>query len=77
MNTDTFMIVLLVWAVVGFLAAIAFGRAIQGSDDSPDDEVLASSTGSIKYLRRDKHKRQTERSASVRQRDGAKLRATG
>ena len=76
MNTDTFLIVLLVWAVAGFLAAIAFGRAIQESDDSPDDEVLASSTGSIKYLRRDKRKRQTERSASVRHQDGAKMRAT-
>ena len=77
MNTDTFLIVLLVWAVAGFLAAVAFGRAIQRSDDSPDDEVLASSTGSIKYLRRTKHKRQTERSASVRQHDGAKSHATG
>jgi hypothetical protein len=56
MSTDTLLVILLVWTVAGLFVAIAFGRAIQEGDPTPDDEILASSTGSIKYIRRNKHR---------------------
>ncbi|MBI3571354.1 MAG: hypothetical protein HY082_09655 [Gammaproteobacteria bacterium] len=56
MSTDTLLVILLVWTVAGLFAAIAFGRAIRGTDSAPDDETPASSTGSIKYIRRNKHR---------------------
>lgn len=56
MSTETLLVILLVWTVVGLFAAIAFGRAIRETDSTPDDEVLASSAGSIKYIRRNKHR---------------------
>jgi hypothetical protein len=56
MSTDTLLVILLVWTVVGLFAAMAFGRAIRETDSTPDDKLLASSTGSIKYIRRNKHR---------------------
>jgi hypothetical protein len=56
MGTDTFLIILLVWTVAGLFAAIAFGRAIRETNSAPNDEALAFSTGSIKYIRRNKHR---------------------
>ena len=54
MSTDTLLVILLVWTVAGLFAAIAFGRAIRETDSAPDDET--ASTGSIKYIRRNKHR---------------------
>ena len=55
MSTDTLLVILLVWSVAGLLAAIAFGKTIR--ETSPDeDEGLASSAGTIKYIRRNKKK---------------------
>lgn len=62
MSTDTLLVILLVWTVAGLFAAIAFGRAIRETDTAPDDEVLASSTSSIKYIRRNKHRSPATRS---------------
>jgi len=56
MSIDTLLVILLVWTVAGLFAAIAFGRAIRETDSTPDDEILASSTGSVKYIRRNKHR---------------------
>ena len=56
MSTDTLLVILLVWSIAGLFAAIAFGRAIRETDSTPDDEILASSTGSIKFIRRNKHR---------------------
>ena len=56
MSTDTLLVILLVWTVVGLFAAMAFGRAIRDTDTAPDDKILASSTGSIKFIRRNKHR---------------------
>jgi len=56
MSTDTLLVIPLVWTVAGLFAAIAFGRAIRETDSTPDDEILASSGGSIKYIRRNKHR---------------------
>ena len=56
MSTDTLLVILLVWTVVGLFAAMAFGRAIRETDTAPDDEILASSAGSIKYIPRNKHR---------------------
>lgn len=55
MSTDTLLVVLLVWSVAGLLAAIAFGKVVR--DISPDEEEsLASSAGTVKYIRRNKDK---------------------
>lgn len=75
MSIDTLLVILLVWSVAGLLAAIAFGKAIQIT--SPDEEEsLASFTGTVEYIRRNKDK---VRDASARVSDsryGAK-RASG
>ena len=76
MSADTLLVVLLVWAVLGILAAVAFGRVVQGSGYSPEDETLATSTGSIKYLRRDKRKLQTERPTKTQKQDSSKTHST-
>jgi len=65
MSTDTLLIILLVWTVAGLFAAIAFGRAIRETDAAPDDEILASSTGSIKYIRRNKHRSPATRATNA------------
>ena len=55
MSTETLLVILLVWSVAGLLAAIAFGKAIR--ETSPDEEEgLASSAGTVKYIRRKKDK---------------------
>jgi hypothetical protein len=56
MGTETFLIILLVWTITGFFAAIAFGRAIRETNSASNDETLAFSTGSIKYIQRNKHR---------------------
>ena len=56
MGTETFLIILLVWTVTGFFAAIAFGRAIRETNSAPNAEILAFSTGAIKNIRRNKHR---------------------
>ena len=60
MSIDTFFVILLVWTIVGLLAAVAFGRAIGPAESSNDIDSLLSSTGTIKYLRRRKPKLQSE-----------------
>ena len=59
MSIDTLFVVLLVWTVAGLLAGIAFGRAIRQNET--DDEAVASAAASVKYLRRQKHKREMAR----------------
>lgn len=61
MSTDTLLVILLVWTVAGLFAAIAFGRAIRETDPPPENEILASSPGSVKYIRRNKHRPNTTR----------------
>lgn len=77
MSTDTLLVILLVWTVAGLFVAIAFGRAIQEDDSTPDDEILASSTGSIKYIRRNKHRSPvTHTTGTKRERVSGSNRAT-
>jgi hypothetical protein len=55
MSFDTLLVILLVWTVAGLLAAIAFGKMVRES--APDDaESLATSAGTVKYLRKTKDK---------------------
>ena len=56
MGTETLLIILLVWTVTGFFAAIAFGKAIRETNSVQNDETLAFSTGSLKYIQRNKHR---------------------
>lgn len=76
MSTDTLLVVLLVWAVAGLLVAIAFGKAIQQSDSSPDEvEPFPSSVGTVKYFRRDKRKPNSEQVHTARTRGNSAKRA--
>lgn len=76
MNTDTLLVILLVWSVAGLLAAIAFGKAIR--ETSPDEEEnLAASTGTVKYFRRNSDKPRTAAQASPASRSRPSRRASG
>lgn len=55
MSTETLLVILLVWSVAGLLAAIAFGKTIRETS-LDEEEGLASSAGTIKYIRRNKEK---------------------
>ena len=68
MSTDSLLVILLVWTVAGLFAAIAFGRAIREADSAPNDEALAFSTGSIKYIRRYKHRSPATRANIITER---------
>ena len=47
MSGGFFVVILLVWAVVGLLAAIGLGKAIRVNDTFSDQETSASSGGAI------------------------------
>jgi hypothetical protein len=61
MSIDTLLVILLVWTVAGLLAAIAFGKMARGTSQE-EEESLATSAGTVKYLRKAKD---TSRDASV------------
>lgn len=76
MSFSTFLVVLLVWSVAGLLAAIAFGKAIWKT--SPDEEEgLASSAGTIGYIRRNKNKFRNAAARVSGSPDTAKKRVSG
>jgi hypothetical protein len=55
MSFDTLLVILLVWTVAGLLAAIAFGKMVR--ETAPEEEEsLATSAGTVKYLRKTKDK---------------------
>lgn len=55
MSFDALLVILLVWTVAGLLAAIAFGKMVR--ETAPEDEAsLATSAGTVKYLRKTKDK---------------------
>ena len=47
MSGSLFVVIILVWAVVGLLAAIGLGKAIRVTDTSSDHDTRASSGGAI------------------------------
>ena len=52
MSAETLLVILLVWAVAGLLAAIAFGKAIRETDSSQNEnEPLPHAAGTLKYFR--------------------------
>jgi hypothetical protein len=74
MSATMIVIVLLAWTVAGVLAAIVFGRMIQETDASPeDDNALPVSNDTLRYLRRHKHKP----ASAARVRHGSAKRMTG
>lgn len=78
MSMETIVVLLLVWTVAGLFAAIAFGKIIQDPEASPDQqEPLPSSSGSIKYLRRNKRKSSAPVEHSSRVRHTGMKRAAG
>lgn len=78
MSIGTLLVILLVWAIAGLLAAIAFGKAIQESDTSPDEEEpVPNHTGTIGYLRRNKRKADTQQTSNARMRGNTMKRTAG
>lgn len=78
MSADTLLVILLVWAVAGLLAAIAFGKAIQGTDASRnEDEPLPHAAGAIKYFRNNKRKTDISQTNTERGRSASMKRTTG
>ena len=76
MNTDMILAVLGVWAVAGFMAALAFGKAIRVIETA--DEAVIRSTGSnVTYFRKKHRHAANQRSHNGRTRDGSAKRATG
>lgn len=78
MSADTLLVILLVWAVAGLLAAIAFGKAIQETDNSRnEDEPLPHAAGAIKYFRKNKRKSDVQKTNTERGRSASMRRTTG
>ena len=74
MSATMIVIVLFAWTVAGVLAAIVFGRMIQGTNTSPeDDDALPASNDTLRYFRR--HKRKPSNATHVRH--GTAKRMTG
>jgi len=76
MNTEVILAVLLIWSVVGFMAALAFGKAIRAIE-STDEQLLRSTGGNVTYLRKKHRHPANQRSHTGRTRDGSAKRATG
>ena len=76
MNTEVILAVLLVWSVVGFMAALAFGKAIRAIE-STDEELLRGTGGNVTYFRKKHRHAANQRSHTGRTRDGSVKRATG
>lgn len=65
MSATLIVIVLLAWTVAGGLVAIVFGRMIQESHTSlEDDDALPASNDTLRYFRR--HKRKPSSATHVR-----------
>jgi len=78
MSADTLLVILLVWAVAGLLAAIAFGRAVQqGNTSRNEDEPLLHAAGAIKYFRNNKRKSDIQKTNTERGRSATMKQTTG
>jgi len=76
MNIEVILAVLLVWSVAGFMAALAFGKAIRAIE-STDDRLLRTAGGNVTYFRKKHRHAANQRSHAARTRDSSKKRATG
>ncbi|MDH3310258.1 MAG: hypothetical protein OEM48_08600 [Gammaproteobacteria bacterium] len=57
MGINTLLVILLVWAVAGILAAFAFGKAMRLIESSPhNEELLPTAADNVRYFRRNKRK---------------------
>lgn len=78
MSAETLLVILLVWAVAGLLAAIAFGKAVRETDTAQNEnEPLPHAAGAIKYFRNNKRKSDTHQENTERARSGSVKRTTG
>ena len=76
MNTEVILAVLLVWSVVGFMAALAFGKAIRAIE-STDEQLFRGTGGNVTYFRKKHRHAANQRSHTARKRDGTVKRAAG
>ena len=76
MNTEVILAVLLVWSVAGFMAALAFGKAIRAIE-STDEQLLRSTGVNVTYFRKKHRHAANQRSHTARKRDGTVKRAAG
>ncbi len=57
MSIDTLLVILLVWAVAGILAALAFGKAMQRiGAASHEEELLLNAADNVRYFQRYRRK---------------------
>ncbi|HEY5682166.1 MAG TPA: hypothetical protein VIR61_00635 [Sulfuricaulis sp.] len=57
MGINTLLVILLVWAVAGILAALAFGKAMRLIETSPyNEEFLPTAANNVKEFRKYKGK---------------------
>ena len=78
MSAETLLVILLVWAVAGLLAAIAFGKAVRETDTAQNEnEPLPHAAGAIKYFRNNKRKSDTRQEDTGRARRVSMKRTTG
>jgi len=76
MNTEVILAVLLVWSVAGFIAALAFGKAIRAIE-STDEQLFRGTGGNVTYFRKKHRHAANQRSHTARKRDGTVKRAAG
>ena len=76
MNTEVILAVLLVWSVAGFMAALAFGKAIRAIE-STDEQLFRGTGGNVTYFRKKHRHPANQRSHAARTSDGSAKRATG
>ena len=78
MSADTLLVILLVWAVAGLFAAIAFGKAIRDTGAPQDEsELIPHAAGALKYFRHNKRKSDSRQPNAGQARNVATKRATG
>ena len=76
MNTEVILAVLLIWSVAGFMAALAFGKAIRAIE-STDEQLFRGTGGNVTYFRKKHRHAASQRSHTARKRDGSTKRAAG
>jgi hypothetical protein len=66
MSIETILVILLLWTVVGTLAAFAFGKAMRVIGNAPsNEELLPSAADNVRYLQRNTRKASAKRVSDV------------
>lgn len=78
MSINTLLVILLVWAVAGILAALAYGKAMQViGTASYEEELLSTAADNVKYFQRYKRKAGAKRVTVARRHNNNTKQAVG